>query len=182
MTIYENLMNNEYSKKALDYLKNDLQIDIEDFINKISKETPNDIDFFIDLIYFMKDIENTEEIGNYQKINEEFIEFYKIKTAETEINETTARYQIFDVMRHCCLNFKEDGIIGAYKQSEGDSWYPKIIITEFIGKKEDIELLDDEIIIYRGISLKEFDSSKFRQSWTLDKEIASKFAVYSLYR
>ena len=51
-----------------------------------------------------------------------------------------------------------------------------------MGKREDIDLLDNEIIIYRGTSLKEYESGTFSQSWSLDIDIARNFAFSHYFR
>jgi len=42
-------------------------------------------------------------------------------------------------------------------------------------EKEIFETLPDQVLIYRAMSLKEFESGKFRLSWTLDKKVSEKF-------
>ena len=45
-------------------------------------------------------------------------------------------------------------------------------------------MLDEHIIIYRGTSKEEYESQKLGQSWSLDKNIAEKFAFeyYKLHQ
>ena len=42
-------------------------------------------------------------------------------------------------------------------------------------KRRVYDELPDVVMIYRGMSVKEFNSGDFRLSWTLDKNIAEEF-------
>lgn len=172
-----------FSKKVQEYIKNEMSICIDNLTKKILNDVPNSSCFFNDLFEYMMHIEipyayDSNNLSNpdNQKIrkhlDKKLYEFFE-KNGFTENNK---EYLIFDAISHCFINFKEDGIVRMYKNRLPEFWYPKVIITKFIGIKENIDELDDEILIFRGTSQEEFDSGIFGQSWSLSKSIANKFA------
>ena len=98
------------------------------------------------------------------------------------INDEKDSYYIFDNLRHAFNSYKFGGLIQFYERAEKEDWYPKIVINSFLGKQENIDLLDNEITVYRGTSFTEYESGIFSQSWSLDKDIARKFAFVHYMR
>jgi len=157
-------------------------IDIENLIEKIIVDSPNSIDFFrrltdtiatITLPYsYTSTVGHPDNIKNDIFINDKLCTLYDNYKVTDDLKE----YQIFDAIRHLFLHYCNGGVYESFKYRETEEWYPKIIIRKNIGKRDDIDALDDEITIYRGTSCDEFESGKFSQSWTLDKDIAYDFA------
>lgn len=170
-----------FSKRVQDYITNQMSICIDDLTNKILNDVPNSSYFFNDLFEYMmqltipytydyKNLPNNKKLRKY--LNKKLYGFLE----ESGFTEDSKEYLILDPICHCFINFKEDGIVRMYKYRLTESWYQKVIVTQFIGIKEDIDELDDEVLIFRGTSEKEFDTGIFGQSWSLSKSIANKFA------
>lgn len=87
-------------------------------------------------------------------------------------------------MTHSVKLFREkgEGLLSLFLFSESDSWepLPKIkrnLYSEM--RKEDqiyYDGLSNEVLLYRGTSIEEYESGKFGQSWSLKKGIANYFA------
>jgi len=174
-------MQNIFNHNASTYLLSNMCIDLENLNSKILTDAPNFEEFFTKLIdkaislnipnnYL--DINNLDMMNKYDKIiNSSLIEL----SEQYDIKEYSKEYFIFDVLRHSFLVFKRSGLLGLWKGREAESWYPKIIIKKTL-EPNNIHLLDSEIIIFRGTSKEEYESKNFNQSWTLDIEVAKKFA------
>ena len=170
-----------FSKRVQDFIINEMSICIDDLTIKILKDVPynsslfnNLFEYMIDLYipYKYKDMSHLENKKLRQYLNEKLYKFLE----QNNITESSKEYMIFDAICHCFINFKEDGILKMYKNRQAEFWYPKVIITKFIGMKEDIDELDNEVLIFRGTSQEEFNSGIFGQSWSLSKAVANKFA------
>ena len=64
----------------------------------------------------------------------------------------------------------------AYKFRQPECGSPQIILNKSDIPNSNIHLLSEGQKIYRGMSIKEFTSGCFGQSWTTDKAIAENFA------
>jgi len=177
-----------FSKKVEQYIKNEMLICIDDLTNKILQDAPNNSQFFNTLFEYMIDLKTpyTYDYDNLSNPNNfKFRRHLEKKLygflEENGFTEDSKEYPILDVICHCFISFKENGIVRMYKYRLTESWYPKVMITKFIGIREDIDELDEEILIFRGTSQEEFDSGIFGQSWSLSKNIAKEFA-FSTYK
>ncbi len=111
-------------------------------------------------------------IKNQDYLNDKLIEYSR----KMRIKEHTEVYFIFDNLRHVFVVYCIFGLRQAYKNREAENWYPKIIIRQKLPSKMDCEQLDDEIVIYRGMSEEEYLGNSYGQSWTTDIDTAEKFA------
>ncbi len=177
-------MKSIFSVNGETFLKDQMNIDVDDLTNKILNDVPNSISLFQSLIDFISTITlpytYTSEMGSFNNIkNEDFINkelsrFYE----KYKITDTVAEYNLFDSVRHAFLLYSSGGIYDLFKHRETEEWYPKVIIRKNIGSREDIDVLNDKITVYRGTSKDEYESCQFSQSWTTDKGIANDFAFY----
>lgn len=172
-----------FSKKVQEYIINEMSICIDDLTKRILDDVPQSSWFFSDLFEYIihLDIPYTYDSNNLTNPNNEKIRKYLDKKfydflKSNGFTEDSDEHFIFDNIRHCFINFKENGIVRMYQYREAEVWYPKIIINNFIGIIEDIEELDYEVLIFRGTSQEEYNSGIFGQSWSLSKLIANKFA------
>lgn len=184
-------MNNKkiFSSDVENFLRNELSICIDDLSNIISTEVPKSSCWFNSLFEYMinlqipyecipNDSSHKNNVINNKYVNKELEQFFE----KSKLNKKDREYFIFDNIRHSFASFIRGGILEMYQCREAETeWYPKIIINKFMGITTDINKLEDEIKIYRGTSKEEYDSKKFGQSWSIDKEIASKFA-FEYYR
>lgn len=107
-----------------------------------------------------------------ESIDKHYLEIIK------DIDNSNAK-EVLDTLRHAFFCYAGGGLRALYENQENESWYPKIILTEVLSPN-DIDLLDEEIIIYRGCNIEEFEGKKFKQAWTTSREVAENFA-YSHY-
>ncbi len=173
--------NNVFSSLSEKYLQDKMSICVFDLNKKILLDFPNNYIFFNYLIEFMMNIkvpylyskvESLENRKNQEYINDELYSFLN----KYNLDEGSSEHFIFDNIRHAFINYKKGGVLRMYQGREAEVWYPKVIINKYMGIKEDIDKLENEIIIYRGTSKDEFNSNKFGQSWSIDKNIACDFA------
>jgi hypothetical protein len=177
-----------FSKKVQEYITNEMSICIDDLTNKILEDVPHSSLFFNDLFEYMIDLKTpyTYDYNDISTLNNKKFRNYLNKKLygfleKNGFTEESKEYSILDTICHCFINFKEDGIVRMYKNRLSEFWYPKVVVTQFIGIKEDIDKLSDEVLIFRGTSQEEYDSGSFGQSWSLSKTIAKEFA-FSTYK
>lgn len=183
-------MNFIFSDKGAAYLKNNMNICLEDFNNKLLTDAENHLEYFKHLIDFMIALTPPHQYSliqctdpkymeNDQFLNDRFFDFIK----KYSISDDTNEYHISDTIRHAFLSFKEGGIYRLYKAREAEGWYPKVIIRQNLGSRDSIGNLEVEVVIYRGTSKEEYTSGVFGQSWSLSEKIANEFAFkhYSVH-
>lgn len=155
------------------FLREEMSICVEDVVQKIKNDAPQEKDFFRDLIDWMTTLYNEKE----QTIDDKFInkEFYMLLDKHN-ISEDSLAHFISDNLRHAFTHFIQGGVLQMYKYREAEVWYPKVIIRKHFGLIMDLEKLEEEVIIYRGMSIDEHFSQNYGQSWTLDEKIAQSFA------
>ena len=171
-----------FSERGESFLQDKMCICIDDLSNKILKEAPQEVDFFKKLIdYYIKIIfpYNSENNLSYIEQDENY-DIFELKLIsfnnENILEDDSAASKIYEELYHALRSYTREGLLGLYKHKDATFWYPKIVITKNIGSRNDIDNLDEEVIIYRGSSLDEFNSKIFSQAWTLDKNIAYQFA------
>ncbi len=170
-----------FSEKGVKLLRDDMNICLTDLNKKILSDAPKHILFFKDFIDYMAEIKppcSYGELGSpYNDKNQIYLNDKLSEFAEKWINEEDIHvYEIYDNLRHAFVVYTEFGIYELYKNREAESWYPKVIIRKDIGSRDFMKKLDNQVVVYRGTSNNEFESRKFSQSWTTDKDIAYKFA------
>lgn len=177
-----------FSNKVQEYITNEMSICIDDLTNKILNDVPNSSWFFNNLFEYMIDLKTicTYDYNDISTLNNKKFRNHLNKKLygfleKNGFTEDSEEYPILDTICHCFISFKEDGIVKMYKNRQPEFWYPKVIVTQFIGIKEDIDELGDEVLIFRGTSQEEYETAIFGQSWSLSKNIAKKFA-FSTYK
>jgi len=119
---------------------------------------------------------------DYQKYQQENSSI-RIKPLDEDLKKLDQQYSISEdsesdklsyVFRQLLIHFISGGPIGIYKGQDITTWYLKIFFKERI--ESDISSLDENLTIYRGTSEEEYESKKFGQSWSLNKEVAFAFA------
>ena len=169
-----------FTEEVENFLKKDMCICLVHLKEEINK--------FIDdvelISLYIKELVNLKLPNrDFELGSEEFYENEDIFTSfvldfwsKNKITSENNSYYIFDNLRHAFHSFKFGGLIELYKCQQNEEWYPKIYIVEFLGKEEDILILPERITIYRGTSLKEYESGVFSQSWSLSIDVAKTFA------
>lgn len=171
--------------KCRKFLIEDMQLFLEELENKINSLGDEYQNFYSELLellptlmlpYDYQGIGSLENLSNNDFINKKLHEFRE----SYDLTEDQTDSPIFDSIRDAYVAYREGGVFQLYKYREADTWYPKVIIDDFIGNEVDIAELGDIVDVYRGTSLDEYESSFFGQSWCLDQNIAEGFA-YKLY-
>ena len=174
-------MENIFSNVGEKFLRDEMNICMVDLTDKIISDASQHQVFFGELIDTMINLKlpyeysclgSDENSENKKYISQQFSKFIE----KYNITEEDMAYSIFDNLCHAFVVFKEFGLYGLHKNRAAECWYPKVIIRENIGSRDDIDPLCDEIIAYRGTSKDEYDSKKFGQAWTLAREVADDFA------
>jgi len=72
--------------------------------------------------------------------------------------------------------FNDDGVLFLFQNRNPDWGTPEVRITREDVGVSDVDQLSQKLVIYRGMSEQEHKTGKYRQSWTLDKNAALRFA------
>ena len=163
----------------IDILENKMWLDLEYMQEKILKDTPSDKDIFTELFNFMvKNVEvfETSDCDNFFSTSTRIRD---IIDDEFTITDNDTLNKISDPLRKWYGDFCCGGIIQAHKGIHAEFWYPKIVFKERI--ESDILELPEEITLYRGTSIDEYNSQAYGQSWSLSEKIAKEFS-YKYYR
>ncbi len=84
-------------------------------------------------------------------------------------------YLVIDALRHAFSCYAFNGLHQLYTRQENEGWFPKVVLTEVL-EPNDIYKLDDEIILYRGCDIGEYNSGNYGQAWTTSLSVAKDFA------
>ncbi|WP_317916865.1 hypothetical protein [Vibrio sp. MACH09] len=82
---------------------------------------------------------------------------------------------VIDALRHAFTCFAYNGLHQLYTRQENEAWFPKVVLKEVL-VPNDIFKLDQEITLYRGSCVSEFESSQYGQAWTTSLSVANAFA------
>lgn len=106
-----------------------------------------------------------------------FLEFcIKYQIREEECSELYNG--LYEMFTNLCL-YNEYGLFDLFKGKQAEWGTLKVLLSQEDFPDFDKNLLDDEIIIYRGMSLREYEIKDFTQHWTTDINIARKFAFHT---
>jgi len=170
-------MNEVFSKKAVNLLRDEMCICLDDLHNHLISKVPTKINVFREFFDFLSELNplhkhpepgSVEYCENDHYLNKRILEF----SNTLGIKDNTEEYFIVDNVRHAFISFKDGGLCSLYKNREAENWYPKIVIRKILG----VNNLVGEIVIYRGTSISEYELGKFSQSWTLQEKVAHDFA------
>ena len=166
---------NIFDYKTKVFFKNDMCINISIYEERIMKYSKEHVDYFRELGRFIigYNIDNPMQfIDESQKLQKK----YKISSDNS--------IETAHVLTHSVKLFREKGggLLSLFLFSESDSWEPLPVIKKSLYSEMDEEdqifydNLPDKVMVYRGTSMKEYETGKFGQSWTLDKSVAKYFA------
>lgn len=166
-----------FKENYIDFFENKMWWDIEDILKYMNERKIEKVDFFVELLSYMKESyeENSSNQNKKRKIDNDVLKIQKEHHVNTDIFDEDIAFIISDAIRQNYIYFCDGGIIQAWEQIQAEEWYPRIIFKEKI-EGFDIDTLPEEIILYRGTSQEEYDSESFGQAWSLKKSIAKKFA------
>lgn len=105
--------------------------------------------------------------------NTPFNRFYAATGLPTDSEVHNSLYDFYNYLRL----FKSGGKLGLYKHRQAEWKGPIVRLSRSDCPSPRLDIIADKIFIYRGMSVAEFDSKIFGQSWTTDIQVAKKFAT-----
>lgn len=137
-----------------------LRIDVYNYINQATLVTMSDRD-----------------LNRINGLYKEILEKYEDGPYRAKLVEIWVVFRHFSGLTHKGFpgsDFKHN-VAKLFKAQLCEGWKPKMLIHKEIFPN-DKELLSDEVEIYRGSDLSEYNSEQYGQSWSLSEEQASLFA------
>ena len=102
-----------------------------------------------------------------------FNSFYAATGLHTEGEIYNSAYDLFNYLRI----FNAGGKLSLYKRRQAEWNGPIVRLSKSDCPDPRLDLLAGKNTIYRGMSIAEFSSGNFGQSWTTDVLVATRFAV-----
>lgn len=115
-----------------------------------------------------RDLYRRQDNAAEECINNHFCEI--IKNIESDDVK-----QVLDALRHSFSCYAYNGLHQLYTRQENECWHPKIELTKVL-EPNDIESLPQDITLYRGGDISEFENKSFGQAWTTSLEVAREFS------
>lgn len=169
------------------FMVNSMKIVVESIESKLREPSSSEfsdiaiesISKYIDAIKKFEASGATRNLYRCQEnVAEEFINNYFREIVE--VIESDSAKQVLDALRHSFSCYAYNGLHQLYTRQENECWHPKIKLTEVL-EPNDIESLPQDITLYRGCDIGEFENQSFGQAWTTSLEVAREFA-YVHYR
>lgn len=153
-----------FNSKVENYLL-DLGFVPESIYKNISNRFKSSENIFEKLIMNFMNVKNL----NSKKFNE-FIGHY-------QLDDNSELYNVLRAVFIDIENYENGGRFELFKNHQAEWGVPSNVLNrEDIGDIGDLSDLSDSFEIYRGMSHEEFISGDFGQSWSIDYEIARRFA------
>lgn len=84
---------------------------------------------------------------------------------------------LYEMFNNLC-RYNQGGVFELFKSKQAEWGAPRVNLRpEDAPRASDIDMLNDEVTIYRGMSKNEYDNKRFTQHWTTDVNEAVKFAT-----
>lgn len=94
---------------------------------------------------------------------------------EVEKFDSAEAAAVLDSIRHAFCSFAYNGVHQLFSRQENESWYPKVVLDCEL-KPNSIDSLPEEVVLYRGTDVLEYDQASFGQSWSTEERVAHDFA------
>ena len=109
------------------------------------------------------------------KDTEAFNNFWKSHGTDEDCKSKICNwaYELYNDLRH----FYTGGPLELFMNKQTEWGAPEVILKENDLPPSDIHLLQENQIVFRGMSEKEHKTKQYQQAWTPNKEIAKKFAT-----
>ena len=163
---------------VLIFLENEMSFDVIQLKNDIKNKPKlcTYVEYLVNLMINEGINKNTKNNKVCNPVGDKILNIFEVNTLG--MNEDCHDYIYYDNLRHAFSTFSRGGLEGLWRGIEiSENWYPKVLITKPFGQIGNInELPAGQFDIYRGTSVEELSSENFRQSWSLDKDIAKEFA------
>jgi len=136
----------------------------DDLLNKFSKEA-----VVFDSI--LEKFDSKDKI-NGGKVFMDFWNKYNNSDNDCSLLLCSCAYELYNNLSR----FFERGVFGLFKEKQAEWEAPEVRISKEDVNSSDIDTLCNKQKIFRGLSKKEHEGKQYQQSWTLDSNIANRFA------
>ncbi|MCF6440454.1 hypothetical protein L1077_13540 [Pseudoalteromonas luteoviolacea] len=151
-----------------------MRIDADEYFKSLRNKFGGDYRVFADVLGNFDCKSKTEPTSAFR-------DFWQQKYASYPIESELCNwaFELFNNLKR----FYSGGVFELFKTKQVEWGAPPVRIKrEDVPTNSDIEQLEeDKVTIYRGLSPDEFESKNFEQSWTIDLEIARRFA-HKIYK
>ncbi|HIF9371184.1 TPA: hypothetical protein ACX6RS_003280 [Photobacterium damselae] len=172
-----------FTEEVAEFISNSMKVELHSIVDKLNeaelKESKADLIKLVEfcvrelISYEPNRIKPVMCLSN-QNSAQATINKYALELTE-KIGENEHVSEVIDALRHSFSCFAYNGLHQLYTRQENESWHPKVVLTEVL-KPNDIETLDEEVVLYRGCNLTEYESKDFGQAWSTSKDRATDFA------
>ncbi|MEJ6474841.1 hypothetical protein [Pseudoalteromonas piscicida] len=150
-----------------------MRIDADEYFESLYKRFNDDYRVFADVLDSFNCNTKTQPEFAFRDF---WLQKYASYSMESELCNWA--FELFNNLKR----FYSGGVFELFKTKQVEWGAPPIRIKrEDVPTNSDIEQLEDEVKIYRGLSPNEFESKNFAQSWTIDLETARRFA-HEIYK
>jgi len=167
---------------AEDFLSNKMKIDLDDLYEKLGRHSlirhkgaiVTAIHYYISQIHEQQNLNYIAEPHFLDDTPaEQAINCYYNEHFDESLDEEAK--EVSDSLRHAFCSFAFGGLHQLFTRQENEVWYPSIVLDSEL-TPNDIENLPSTVVLYRGTDCREYESRKFRQSWTTSLQVAKDFA------
>lgn len=164
------------------FIRNNMKIDIASIEAQLNSSQVKKYQHIIigAIKEFIEEIRKFEASGVQREIftfKNNIAEDYINSRANTLSEEIDNEYvkQTLDALRHSFACYAFNGLHQLYTRQENEGWHPKIVLTEVL-TPNDIDTLDENIKLYRGCDISEYNTEVYGQAWTTSQQMAEMFA------
>ena len=155
-----------FDQISIDRLR-DMGIDAQEYDQQLTQKFGSQCFIFKQLLEsfwgeVLSDLDNTP-----------FNSFYAATGLPSDSEIHNSLYDFYNYLRL----FKDGGKLKLYKYRQAEWKGPIVRLSRSDCPAPKLELLADKTCIYRGMSTAEYESGVFGQSWTIEVQVAKKFAI-----
>ena len=163
------------------FLSNEMYINVQEFEQYLFSEFGDKASFFDMTVDFMLQDEANKAFENinimeFSQVRKEFWGRFSGFLSSHDYEDCSVFDYCYELFNYFC-SYYYGGLSTLFKDRSPGWNGPRIYLTNRISNEEQLIGLPNEITVYRGMSLTEYNSYSFGMSWSLDVEVAKRFAV-----
>lgn len=155
-----------FNQISIDRLR-DMGIDAQEYDQQLTQK------FGLQCFIFQCLLESFWEEVFVDLENAPFNNFYAATELPIDSEIHNSSYDFYNYLRL----FKNGGKLRLYKHRQAEWEGPIVRLSRSDCPNPKLDLLADKSCIYRGMSVAEYKSRSFGQSWTTDVQVAKRFAI-----
>lgn len=170
------------SEKAENFILQSMKIDLQSIIEKLDEEGVathrSEIEGAIEKFIHAILGQNSSTWQHEKRLFDDSPAEGTINQYATDLMDKFSNEEakvVLDSLRHAFCSYAYGNLHQLFTRQVNENWYPKVILDEVL-EPNDIDALPDIVSLYRGTDSQEFESQKYGQSWTTNKQIAHDFA------